>query len=30
VFTIYASDVVRRAGPMVDQQAINAVHVNFP
>ena len=30
IFAIYASDVVRRAGPTVDQQAINAVHVNFP
>ncbi|SFS75364.1 peptidyl-prolyl cis-trans isomerase D [Sulfitobacter marinus] len=30
IFAIYASDVVRRAGPTVDQQALNAVHVNFP
>lgn len=30
VFTLYSSDVVRRTAPMIDQQAINAVHVNFP
>lgn len=30
IFALYADDVMRRAGPQVDQQAINAVHVNFP
>ncbi|EEB84162.1 peptidyl-prolyl cis-trans isomerase [Roseobacter sp. GAI101] len=30
VFALYSSDVVRRTAPMIDQQAINAVHVNFP
>ena len=30
LFNIYADDVVRRAGPQVDQQALQAVHVNFP
>lgn len=30
VFALYSDDVVRRAGPQVDQQAVNAVHVNFP
>ena len=26
----YADDVVRRAGPQIDQRALQAVHVNFP
>ena len=30
VFALYSDDVVRRAGPQIDQQAVNAVHVNFP
>ncbi len=30
LFALYAQDVVRRAEPRVDQQAVNAVHVNFP
>ncbi|MFD2738675.1 peptidyl-prolyl cis-trans isomerase [Sulfitobacter aestuarii] len=30
VFDIYAEEVVRRAGPQVDQRAVAAVHVNFP
>jgi peptidyl-prolyl cis-trans isomerase D len=30
VFALYADDVVSRAAPQVDQQAVNAVHVNFP
>jgi peptidyl-prolyl cis-trans isomerase D len=30
VFALYSDDVMRRAGPQVDQQAVNAVHVNFP
>lgn len=30
VFALYAQDVVNRANPQVDQQAVNAVHVNFP
>ena len=30
VFALYAADVVRRSSPQIDQQAINAVHVNFP
>ena len=30
IFAIYSDDVVRRAVPLVDQQAVNAVHVNFP
>ena len=30
LFNIYADDVVRRAGPQVDPQALQAVHVNFP
>ncbi len=30
LFNIYADDVVRRAGPQVDQRALQAVHVNFP
>ncbi|KIN64782.1 Peptidyl-prolyl cis-trans isomerase D [Sulfitobacter noctilucicola] len=30
LFTIYSDDVVRRAEPQIDQQALQAVHVNFP
>lgn len=30
LFGIYADDVVRRAGPKIDQRALQAVHVNFP
>ncbi len=30
LFNIFASDVVRRTAPQIDQRAINAVHVNFP
>lgn len=30
VFSIYADNVVRRAGPEIDQRALQAVHVNFP
>ncbi len=30
LFTVYASDVVRRAEPQIDQRAVQAVHVNFP
>lgn len=30
LFNIYADDVLRRAGPQVDQRALQAVHVNFP
>jgi peptidyl-prolyl cis-trans isomerase D len=30
VFNVYADDVVRRAGPQIDQRALQAVHVNFP
>ncbi len=30
IFSIFSDDVVRRAVPLVDQQAVNAVHVNFP
>ncbi|MEM6941411.1 MAG: peptidyl-prolyl cis-trans isomerase [Pseudomonadota bacterium] len=30
LFNIYADDVVRRAGPEIDQRALQAVHVNFP
>ena len=29
VFSIYASDVVLRAGPAIDQRALDAVHLNF-
>ena len=29
VFSIYASDVVLRAGPEIDQRALDAVHLNF-
>jgi peptidyl-prolyl cis-trans isomerase D len=30
IFQAYAADVVRRADPQINQQALNAVHVNFP
>ncbi|MDF1726936.1 MAG: peptidyl-prolyl cis-trans isomerase [Sulfitobacter sp.] len=30
LFNIYANDVVARAGPQIDQRALQAVHVNFP
>ena len=30
IFTIFANNVVRRANPQIDQQAIQAVHVNMP
>lgn len=30
VFEAYAADVVRRADPQINQQALQAVHVNFP
>ena len=30
VFGIYADEVVRRAGPQIDQRALQDVHVNFP
>lgn len=30
LFEIYANDVIRRADPQINQQAIDAVHVNFP
>lgn len=30
LYAIFADDVVRRAGPQVDQRALQAVHVNFP
>lgn len=30
LYTIYADDVVRRAGTHIDQAALQAVHVNFP
>lgn len=30
VFNVYADEVVRRAGPQIDQRALQAVHVNFP
>ena len=30
LFNIYNAEVLRRAGPQIDQRAINAVHVNFP
>ncbi|KIN61317.1 Peptidyl-prolyl cis-trans isomerase D [Sulfitobacter noctilucae] len=30
LFTLFADDVVRRAGPEVDTRAVQAVHVNFP
>ncbi|WP_299725329.1 peptidylprolyl isomerase [uncultured Tateyamaria sp.] len=30
LFNVYGEDVVLRAGPQVNQQALDAVHVNFP
>lgn len=30
IFEIFARDVVRRADPQINQQALQAVHVNFP
>ncbi|WP_237267439.1 peptidyl-prolyl cis-trans isomerase [Sulfitobacter alexandrii] len=30
LYAVFANDVVRRAGPEVDQRALQAVHVNFP
>ncbi|QFT59701.1 Peptidyl-prolyl cis-trans isomerase D [Sulfitobacter sp. THAF37] len=30
LYAVFADDVVRRAGPQVDQRALQAVHVNFP
>ena len=30
LFAAFSDDVIRRTAPRVDQQAINAVHVNFP
>lgn len=30
IFGLYADEVVRRAGPQIDQRALQAVHVNFP
>ncbi|MGJ8545197.1 MAG: peptidyl-prolyl cis-trans isomerase [Sulfitobacter sp.] len=30
VYNIYADDVLRRAGPQINQQSLDAVHVNFP
>jgi len=30
LFDIFGSDAVLRAGPQIDQRAIDAVHVNFP
>ena len=30
LFEIFAADVIRRADPQINQQAIQAVHVNFP
>ena len=30
LFDIYNSDVMRRANPQINQQALQAVHVNFP
>ncbi|WP_299625906.1 peptidylprolyl isomerase [uncultured Tateyamaria sp.] len=30
IFTIFSEDVVLRAGPQINQQALDAVHVNFP
>lgn len=30
IFAVYASEVMQRARAQIDQQAINAVHVNFP
>ena len=30
IFNAYSDEVVRRAGPKIDQRALQAVHVNFP
>ena len=30
LFNLFGEDVVLRAGPQIDQRALNAVHVNFP
>ena len=30
VFNVFGQDVVLRAGPQINQQALDAVHVNFP
>ena len=30
LFAAFSDDVIRRTAPRVDQQAIDAVHVNFP
>ena len=30
IFNIFGEDVVLRAGPQINQQALDAVHVNFP
>lgn len=30
LFEVYVADVTRRSDPQINQQAINAVHVNFP
>jgi peptidyl-prolyl cis-trans isomerase D len=30
IFEVYAADVTRRADPQINQQALQAVHVNFP
>jgi peptidyl-prolyl cis-trans isomerase D len=30
LFKIFSEDVVVRAGPQINQQALDAVHVNFP
>jgi peptidyl-prolyl cis-trans isomerase D len=30
LYGIFADEVVSRAGPQIDQRALQAVHVNFP
>ena len=30
IFDVYTSDVILRTEPRINQQAIDAVHVNFP
>ena len=30
IFSIFGEDVVLRAGSQINQQALDAVHVNFP
>lgn len=30
IFALYSQDLVRRAAPQINQQAVDAVHVNFP